>query len=385
MANRFVRRARDGGDRNQWADFQHAQDYLGIPVNTPLLYLDGADLKYSKGIVGLDDESDIGSCIFDTILILSVASLTNSLWAKVELSRINTSLTISLTSIAGANDPTTLPASFTGAYDGEKGGYYIQSDRRCLALIWINASGTVEGIVNCLNGATYAGYSTSNDANDNIYQFNYRKYNLLSSMNKDFVAQVGVFTSTYNAEITINNITTAAASFVGTIPAASAWAGKRIKCIKVDSGAGVCTVTPAAGTLQGASAFPLRVYGDFIELESDGTNIWVIDSLSTLDSATLDTALVINTAHGIGVKPRTCTPAMYCVTTDLAFAAGEEVDSWPTYETTGGTERFITISRDATNINIGLDSGVLELDHKTTGVATVITSANWRMRYRLSI
>jgi len=386
MANRFVRRARDGGDRNEWADFQHAQDYLGIPVNTPLIYLDGADLKYSKGIVGIDDGSDIGSCIFDTILILSTALLTNSLWAKVEVYRTNTSINVLLTSIAGANDPSALPAALTSNYDAEKGGYYIQADRRLVGLVWINAAGAVEGIVNCLNGANYAGYSTSDDANDIPYYFSYQKQNITVNTNKvRYFTESANFTALGIYDREVYEITTVAASFDADLPAAASWANKRIKLIKVDTGAGICTADPnGAETLgpTGATAFPMRNQGDYIELESDGTNIYVIDSLATLDSAALAANQVQTLAHGCGVMPRKREPVLLCGTADISYSANDEVSKGVD---SAGVNRQWTCTYDATNIKTLVDLSGIYIQRKDTGLLALPTIANWKIRIRYSL
>ena len=209
---------------------------------------------------------------------------------------------------------------------------------------------------------------------------------LYASINKHITAQSAVFTSTYAAELTINNITTAAASFAGNMPAASAWPGKRIKCIKVDTGAGICTVTPnGAETFQGASAFPLRNYGDFIELESDGTNIWVIASLATLDSAALAVSQIQTLAHGIGIQPRINIVSLLCSSSDVSFVAGEEVSDLPNYRESGGPDRRWNITKNATNILTVTDNDPIVLLRNDTGAGAAITMANWKFRNRYSI
>lgn len=171
MANRFTRVAIPGGDDGVWDQYEEPINLLGLGNNTLKLYDDSGTLKLAQGRCGLDDGSQKGACIVDTLTTISIAALTVSLWAKVELSKTGTTLNIEITSIVGENDPETLPVSFTGGYDADKQGFYITGTKRCIGLAWINAGGTLEGVVNCLSGESYSGYSTSDDANDYIYKF----------------------------------------------------------------------------------------------------------------------------------------------------------------------------------------------------------------------
>jgi len=390
MANTFHPFNPDGGNIGVWASPEHEILRLGLGACTPLLYLDGADLKLSQGRIGLDDGSQEGAVEIDTVTTLSVAALTVSLWARVEVSRTYTTPAITLTSIVGASDPAALPAGFTGAYDGAKQGYYVTATKRVIGLVWINAAGAVEGIVNVGAGSDYAGYATSNDAYDVLYYFLSPKYVIPQTVEVNITTQTAVFTAGITARVNHELVTTGASSFLANIPAQATWKGRRIRIEKVDTGAGAVTVTPngaeTLGTV-GATAFPLRRQGDYIELMSAGTMIIVLDSLSTLVSAALNGATPIVTAHGLGVQPRTCDWSIRCTSADANYAAGEEIVFNPSFQAAAGNDRFIAIKKDATNIVwLNDDSGgnfwILDA---VTGLKVGATSANWIARYRLKI
>jgi hypothetical protein len=172
MADVAVRQALDGGDEDIWAAFEQAHNHLSIGVNTRRLYLDAATLYLSAGMLGLYNGSQYYSISNAAARSIAVAALTASCWARVELSVAAGVVVTEITSIAGETDPAVLPVSYTGAYVGAKGGHYITATKRCIGIVWINAAGAVEGIVNgigCCDG--YSGYSTSDDADDYIYNF----------------------------------------------------------------------------------------------------------------------------------------------------------------------------------------------------------------------
>lgn len=173
MAHEFIRQANDGGDFDVWARFERAQNSIALSLNTAALYLDGSDLKLSKGNIGLDDDSQKGICVLDPITTFSIGALTASTWARVEISRTGTTVNLDITSIAAAASASALPTVEIAAYDGEKGGYYLTATKRIIGLVWINAGGDVEGIVNMFHGPHYSGYSISDDANDTRYTFTY--------------------------------------------------------------------------------------------------------------------------------------------------------------------------------------------------------------------
>lgn len=387
MANRFQKFNPDGGNIGLWADPEHEILRLGLGTCTAYLYNDAGALKLATGRIGLDDGSQEGAVIIDTVATISLVGLTASCWARVEVSRTFTTPVIEITSIGGATNPAALPASFTGAYDGNKQGYYVSATKRVAGLAWINAGGNLEGIVNCLHGYAYAGYSTSDDAYDIIYYHLKEKQDFILNDDVSIATQTGVFTAGITAKINHELVTTAAASFAANIPARATWKGRRIRIEKVDTGAGVVTVTPAGAETfgsTGATFFLLRKQGDFVDLLSTGTGILVLASLSTLDSAALAANTIQTLAHGIGVKPRKKPFSFICGTADAGFSIGDEVDLIPNYYDGVNVRRY-HLDTDATNFTFHTGAAVLSVHHKSTNAVTALTMASWFIRIRYEI
>jgi len=161
MANTFIPEPIDGGDIGIWATKELNQNRLAIGVNTCQLYDDAGTLKLTVGKIGFDNSSIIGVFDMDTIETISIAGVTNFNWAKIELALSGTSPILTATDISGATNPGILPTEFTGSYDPDKGGYYIDSSKRCIGLIWKD-SGVLGGFVNALSTEdNYYGYSES--------------------------------------------------------------------------------------------------------------------------------------------------------------------------------------------------------------------------------
>jgi len=176
MANYFWRKPRIGQDENQWGQYNDAHINVGLGICTCKLYDDAGTLKISKGKIGIDDNTITGVSLIDTITTISMALVSNGNWAKIEMSVSGTAVTFAAADIVGATDESSLPAGFTGSYDGDKTGYYITGTKRCIGLAWKNSGGTLEGVVNVIsNLEAYEGYSLSDDANDNWYYFDINK------------------------------------------------------------------------------------------------------------------------------------------------------------------------------------------------------------------
>jgi hypothetical protein len=390
MSNRFVQQPPDGSLTGLWGVPEADINALGRGVCSGYLYDDAGALKLSKGMIGLDDGSQRGAVIIDTVITLSLIGLTASCWARVEASRTGTVPAVTITSIAGATDPAALPAGFTGVYDGDKQGYYVTASKRIVGLAWINAAGVLEGVINCLSGSDYAGYSTSDDAYDTIYNFNRQKYSLPFIPERKIYEQSAAFTAGAYYQYQAHMVTNAANSFNATIPAAGvSRVGQRIRVEKVDTGAGITTVTrTGADTFgsTGATAFPLRLQGDRIELEcvkaGAGYGWKCIDSLATIDSAALAVSTAQSLAHGCGVRPRINKSTPICLSAELNFSVGDELDVFPNEVV---SHNAITISRDATNIKILPDTNALIFQDKSTTTAAAITMAKWGIRNRYSL
>jgi hypothetical protein len=83
-------------------------------------------------------------------------------------------------------------------------------------------------------------------------------------------------------------------------------------------------------------------------------------------------------AHGLGARPKLFTIVLRCVTGEAGFSANDEVQ---VIQTVPGIS-VISLSADATNVIIGYTGANTQVLHKTTQVATTITSASWRFVVR---
>jgi hypothetical protein len=145
MANTFWRKPTAGGDLNAWAPYNDAQTDSAISLCTSRLFYDAGTLKLSKGKIGIDNGTKKGICLIDTETTISIAALTNSQWAKIEIAISGTSVVISATSLGAGTYP--IPAAFTGAYNAEKGGFHITTTKRCIGVIY-KYSDALHAIVN---------------------------------------------------------------------------------------------------------------------------------------------------------------------------------------------------------------------------------------------
>jgi hypothetical protein len=321
MSNRFVRVATPGGDDGVWDEYEEPINLLGLGNNTLKLYNDAGTLKLAQGRCGLDDSSSKGACIVDTITTITIAVLTASLWAKVELSKTASALNIEITSIAGENDPETLPASFTGGYDADKQGFYISATKRCIGLVWINAGSAIEGIVNCLAGESYCGYATSDDADDYIYT-----YVLINGDSPNY-AKLGE-ANTFQQDQTFegDNTFTGDNTFSGNLD------------------------------LSGASLTP-----------------------QIIDSAVLAINQTQTLPHGVGAVPSLHHVTMLCVTADAGYSPGDEVEI-PGYTGTGSA--LYQVDKDATNFQTKIYNATMYLMNKANQTQGAITPGNWKFRIR---
>ena len=176
MANYFYREAIDGADQGVWADQELPQNRAGsIGQLTAQIYEDTGAIKVRPGVIGLDNSSNKGIIVVDTITTVDISGVSNSNWGKVEVSISGTTPSFTAADISGATNPASLPSNFTDAYDSEKGGYYIDATKRCIGLLWKNSGGLLQGVLNVepfIEG--YQGWSTTDDANDFFYRFSER-------------------------------------------------------------------------------------------------------------------------------------------------------------------------------------------------------------------
>lgn len=89
--------------------------------------------------------------------------------------------------------------------------------------------------------------------------------------------------------------------------------------------------------------------------------------------------------HSLSKIPYLIRPFLICKTAELGYSIGDEVAIDIGQSASSTTEDYgMSVVPDATDINVryGISSRVFLLLHKTTGVATVITLANWRLIIR---
>lgn len=174
MANDFVRLPDEGEDDGVWADFADPNIRASILGRyTARLYNDAGVLKISKGRIGTDDGTNEGVARIDTITTINMAAVSNSNWAKIEMSIVGAAVTFAAADIVGATIDNELPSGFISSYDPEKGGHYIIATKRVVGLVWKNTGGTLEGVINCIGGEdSFTGYNISDDADDHYFIFN---------------------------------------------------------------------------------------------------------------------------------------------------------------------------------------------------------------------
>lgn len=148
MANEFTREPQDGGDIGVWGPFELAQNRSSLGANTVKLYNDSGTLKMKVGKIGLDNESKKGVASYDAISTISIAGVSTSNWAKIELTVSGTTPTLTASDISGATDPNVIPADFKNAYDGEKGGYYISATARTIGIVYKDSGDALANIIN---------------------------------------------------------------------------------------------------------------------------------------------------------------------------------------------------------------------------------------------
>lgn len=166
----------------------------------------------------------------------------------------------------------------------------------------------------------------------------------------------GALTLTHGASLVLPgaaNITTAA----GDIAVFRGYAAGVVRCIDYQRASGLPIVSPT-----------------------------VVFTLSyTSSDQTITTAGALTLAHGLGVAPKLVVYDLVCQTNEAGFTAGQVLPNADFSHNMGGTvDRGLIAIMDATNITIrfGALTNVFTALHATTGVATVLTNANWKVRVR---
>lgn len=202
MANTFRRQPIAGGDNNAWAPYLLASIDIAIGNYSSYLYNDSGTLKVSKGIIGIDNDTNKGVALIDTVTTITL-SATNGIWQKIEMSVSGSAVTFTALDIAGKTDPSVIPTEFSGGYDNEKMGFYISSTKRCIGVIFKDSNGVLAGVVNAENSIFgYYGNSYLNTAQ--TAQIFWEKK--IGKWNCHAKYQIGAWNMSTTASVTINHI-----------------------------------------------------------------------------------------------------------------------------------------------------------------------------------
>lgn len=148
MANYYQREPIDGSDQGVWGPKELQQNRVANGVITCELYDDSGTLKLTTGKIGMDNGSSKGVIIVDTVTTISLVSVSNANWFKVEVSVSGTVPTFTATDISGETDNESIPDTLDDNYDNDKGGYYIDTSKRCIGMGFKTSGGSLGGIVN---------------------------------------------------------------------------------------------------------------------------------------------------------------------------------------------------------------------------------------------
>ena len=169
--------------------------------------------------------------------------------------------------------------------------------------------------------------------------------------------KAGVFSSVStvtNASYTITDsdgfdtilVSTGASTRTITLPAVAANSGRSIFIKKIDSGAGIATITPNGGTIDGAASNGLNAQYSFVQIVSDGTN-WFVERAWDYMSVT-GAASVVTTNVFKEFGNRSLTPGTWNI------SSGALVESNGT-GTSGFQEAISTTSASNAGCTYGVD------------------------------
>lgn len=146
---------------------------------------------------------------------------------------------------------------------------------------------------------------------------------------------------------------------------------------------GAAASTPGAGNVAIYSKTDKKLY-----LKDDtGTESGITSVLSGYYQSaqqTITAAGALTLTHGLTAKPTLITATLVNVTADAGYTTGQELPTFPFVNITAGGSFGLSVVPDATNLTIRFASTapVFYVAHATTGVATNIVSANWRIVFR---
>ena len=86
-------------------------------------------------------------------------------------------------------------------------------------------------------------------------------------------------------------------------------------------------------------------------------------------------------AHGLGVTPRKVSVLLKCQTAEAGYSVGDEV-VFHAGNINGTSSRGVGLTYDATNLKARFSSFMWQNINFTTGTATTLTQANWKLILR---
>lgn len=276
----------NGGDSNVWGPKEQNQNHAALGAGTSILYDNSGVLTLSPGKIGIDTGSGKGIISVESAEIINFASIPNSRWFYVECVVSAATATFQAVEIAAGTDPAILPATFTGAFDGTKGGFYITSSRRVIGLGWKSSGGDLEGVVNTLPFIDgWSGISQSNDTVD----LEYTHFQINQPFSEPTIQAA--------ADITIPDLTQdlmvvfSGLSSIGdcTLPAVANNTGRTIKIINLDSTYRVDAEGAGSEKINGYDRIGLPSLGNYIKLYCDGSSWYALDFNITYETGWINT------------------------------------------------------------------------------------------------
>lgn len=159
--SQFIRFPNDGGDEGVWAEFEAAQNYNGIGINSCRLYNDAGALKISVGRIGIDNGTVKGTVVIDAVEAIDISGVSSGNWAKIEMTVSGTGYVFTATDISGGTDFSTMLSSVKAIFEEAKNGFYFEATKRCVGVAWKTAGGNLSRIFTLNNKEEF--FNTSLD------------------------------------------------------------------------------------------------------------------------------------------------------------------------------------------------------------------------------
>ena len=169
------------------------------------------------------------------------------------------------------------------------------------------------------------------------------------------------------------------------LPAAAGRAGFVLYVVNDDTndtvGYGVIVDPNASETIDGFATRKGYV-GTRVTLVCDGTGWRTVSGYYRYFSGDQTPAAsgLLPLAHGLGLRPRRVWCELKCNTIEAGYAVGDIIPL-QLFDNNAASTGGVGVYIDATNVNVRWYGALAALVHKTTGTATAITNANWRIRF----